>query len=565
MTKPMTKSMTKPLHQTAPFRRTPCEVMQLARMGSAHPTRISFLRSMLRMVQTQNWKFSRPIWQLDKKGVGHAVYCAKSPTRTYSLVVFSHDLPASQRTDRVIATAWDATFTLFDGTPNAHDLARLAKNVPLQEAGRVSNKELSLSRANRSVRLFDYVVDCLAHGQQPCTSRLCTTGYLMRTTAVYGTGKFGTADRSHIATRKELRPPFRAEMLSVWLTRSFTIDLVEHLAHAKGGNAATTLNNECKKLLGVGNSTGLGMAPFLINHPILLNNWILAREESLAQVRAQDFVLPNAKKDFQIALNLAIENANTWQSEHELQQKKLKQLRTDLLKIDSYVKKIWDSKAHQAWNVLWQWGANPTKKLAGQTLTLEGQEALLALMLEPHGRLVDGFCECMDANEEQFFTIDGTMELKTLQALIKKNYAWALKINFNEKKSRAKFWYVSQEKLEPRLGLREIDEGATRELPLCIAFNINKLCAALAKWRGDSLAEFLLAHPEHRATVRRVQFSRSHPYGEVQENLTDAAMLPIDLLRCKLAFFGATKFDPRSDLWVRISLFQGLPYPQIEN
>ena len=32
---------------------------------------------------------------------------------------------------------------------------------------------------------------------------------------------------------------------------------------------------------------------------------------------------------------------------------------------------------------------------------------------------------------------------------------------------------------------------------------------------------------------------------------------PIDLLRCKLAFFGASHFDPRSDRWVRISLCQG--------
>jgi hypothetical protein len=51
------------------------------------------------------------------------------------------------------------------------------------------------------------------------------------------------------------------------------------------------------------------------------------------------------------------------------------------------------------------------------------------------------------------------------------------------------------------------------------------------------------------------------PYGEIRDNLLDAGMLPIDILRCKLAFFGATRFDPRSDRWVRISLFQGMPYP----
>jgi hypothetical protein len=36
----------------------------------------------------------------------------------------------------------------------------------------------------------------------------------------------------------------------------------------------------------------------------------------------------------------------------------------------------------------------------------------------------------------------------------------------------------------------------------------------------------------------------------------------VDLMRCKLAFFGASRFDPRSDKWVRISLFQDMPYPQ---
>ena len=46
------------------------------------------------------------------------------------------------------------------------------------------------------------------------------------------------------------------------------------------------------------------------------------------------------------------------------------------------------------------------------------------------------------------------------------------------------------------------------------------------------------------------------------DNTLDAQMLPIDLLRCKLSFFGATKFDPRSDRWVRITMYQHAPYPE---
>ncbi len=55
--------------------------------------------------------------------------------------------------------------------------------------------------------------------------------------------------------------------------------------------------------------------------------------------------------------------------------------------------------------------------------------------------------------------------------------------------------------------------------------------------------------------------STSAPYSEIQDNTIAASMLPIDMLRCKLAFFGATRFDPRSDRWVRITMYQGAPFP----
>ena len=49
------------------------------------------------------------------------------------------------------------------------------------------------------------------------------------------------------------------------------------------------------------------------------------------------------------------------------------------------------------------------------------------------------------------------------------------------------------------------------------------------------------------------------PLGDIQMNVLHKTALPMHLLRCKLSMFGATKFDPRSDRWVRITLFQGAP------
>ena len=134
--------------------RRPAEkVMRLARLGSLHQSRLSFMRQLTRRMGTEAWQFERRAFDIDAQGVGHAIYEAKGPDRSYSLVAFAHDLPDDQRSDRVIATAWDATFTLFDGVPSDQDIERLRANVPLQEAGRVSEQELTLSRANRSVRL----------------------------------------------------------------------------------------------------------------------------------------------------------------------------------------------------------------------------------------------------------------------------------------------------------------------------------------------------------------------------------------------------------------------------
>lgn len=550
----MTCATLSPYPEAGAFRRDPAEVMRLARLGHSHPTRLSFLRVLLRRMQTENWTFDRPVFDIDARGVGRAVYRAIGPDRTYSLVAFGHDLPTDKRSDRVIATAWDATFVLYDGTPNTNDLDRLAANVPLQEAGRVSAKELTLSRANRSVRLFESVVAALADGQQPKADALAETGYLMRTTAVYGSGKFGAASHASISNRPEVAGPFQAEMLTVWLIRTFTVDLVDHMARLRGVENAVPLSSDLRRSLGVGNSTGLGMAPFLVRHPMLLNNWMMVREEALARVRAQQSASPETLAGFKAALDIAIANASAWTSTHDIQVPRLSDLRSGLDALAAQVANYWDTTGSRPWDTLWQW--------AKDTLPVEAQEALLALLLEPHGALIDDLATCQSADETQAFAIDGTMTCAALKAIVQTNYNWALGCDYQSQSDTARFWYVSEDKLEPRLGERFSEPGAAQELPLDISRQAVALHHALADFPDDQpVARLLLTQPEHRAFVRRVQLTARRPFAEIQDNLIAADMLPIDMLRCKLAFFGASRFDPRSDRWVRISLFQNCPYP----
>ena len=534
-------------------RRQASEIMKLARMGAFHQNRLSFMRVLLRRATTEKWIFERPLFDINSHGVGRAVYSADTGKKRYSLVAFANDLPPERRSDRVIATEWDASFALFDGIPTQSDLDRLERNVPLQEAGRVTKKELSISRANRSVRLWDYVVDSLAAGDQPKVNLVENIGYLMRTTAVYGSGKFGAADRETLVQRPEFQGSFQVEMLTVYLIRTFVMDLVEHMAHAKAPQTAVKLKPTLRRKFGIGNSTGLGMAPFLIKHPMLLNNWIAAKEEALSRVRSVESVAPEDFQKFKSLLPRALQNINNWQSEHPIQKEKLAILKQDFEMISSKVASL-DQNTSFLWEMLHCW--------AEKALSLEGQELLISLMFEPYGYMIDDLSGCMSADEFKGFLIDGSMTIGSLNQVLETIYDWALKIDWSSKSANARAWYVSEEKLEPRLGERFEEDIADYEQPLQPGRDAAALHTALKGWSGhEKIATFLLAHPEHRHTVRRCQTVSEFEYAEIRDNTIDAKMLPIDLLRAKLAFFGAGHFDPRSDRWVRINMFKGAPFP----
>ena len=521
-------------------------VMAPDRLGAMHQNRISFVRSLIRKMASQEWQVSKHEWQLCPRGFGHVIYKLETPEHVYHLVVFCDEIADEERNDRVIAEKWDVTFALVKGDVHVELLEQLRANVPLQEAGRNTNNVLVLARANKSVRVFEHLVAALAKGEQPDPTELAEVGYILRTTAVYGNGKFGIADFKLLENNPDFNQSFSAQMCAVYMLREFSLDWVHYLAQQQGGDKAIALHKGLQRYLGVGNATGLGMAPYLINHPCIVDQWMTSRERAIAQVLSMPCeIQQEAPLTALLAKALRHLEQVITINEHQdqLNHKAIEDIQALQINLNALMAK------HVNW-------ASLLKQTT--TMSLEAQEILTSCLIELYPSLVDEFENQMNTDES--LSISGGKSVQDVLQILENKYRWSIDADYSLPENNYWFWYRSQDKEEPRLGVRGEEIGEERELPLDIGRQVNRLYHALQTCQPDtSLAEFLLQHPQYRSITRRVWTLGNREMGDIQMNVLRKDALPMHLLRCKLAMFGATKFDPRSDRWVRVTFFQGAP------
>lgn len=525
------------------------QVMDLERLGAIHQSRLSFMRTLVRRIMRERWQINPVRFELDQQGYGTVIYEITTPNKRYSFVLFSDYLSPDERNDRVIATQWDLTMALVDGQVDDIYLEKLRQNVPKQEAGRVDARVFVLSRANRSARNFDYVVDQLARGKQPDVAQIARVGYLYRTTAVYGSGKLGMADWEKVSTRHpDFNRPFAAEMFVCLMLRNFSLLQAEHIARHQAPETYNPMQPEIKRFFGIGNSTGLGMAPYLINHPLLINQWVEMRELALARVRVLGNINKRITQQFPELLERCAIHVEQTVTEDEWQTANNLQVLKDLEAIRQYT-----ANGIGSWDALLRWSE--------ENCSLQGQEMLVSVMLELYPELVDELEDYHTA--EEFLDLDPVMPLQQLKQVIEQRYQWALALDFSAEGAKDTFWYRSEEKMEPRLGDAREEDGKEKQMALGVGYAVRKcydqLCDYITEYPHHSTARFMVAQPKLRGIVRRIQSMNRCIYGDIQANLLDRDILPMHLLRAKLAFFGVGKFDPRSKLWVRNTMFQGAP------
>ena len=528
------------------------EVMKAERIGAFRLTRLSFLRIMLRRVMRENWQIDRADFELDEEGHGHAKYRIQTSKHEFTFVVISTKISDDERSDRVISNKWDVTFALCEGKVSDEKLERLKQELPKQEAGRGDANDLVWSRANKSTRVFDYVIECLISKKQPDPRILNEVGYLLRTTAVYGNGKFGIAPYEKIKDNHPFSGSFQAQMFAVYMLRHFSLELVEHIAKKKNPEAIR-LHPDVKRFIGTGNATGLGMVPFLISHPRLIHQWIFVREQAIARVKD----IHPSPDDLRLLVKWLDRVADYFDDSKQLDSEFFDKPE-DLAEQCKYLKSVvleyvvGGTLNGQPTTDVW----HDLVQVAVDTVSIEMQELLHTLLLELYTDHVTDLEQCMNVDET--YQIEPRMTLEKLKALIEHQYNWVFQYDFTNPDENYYFWYRSEEKEEPRLGVRGEDPGEELEMPINIAQQVQELYKVLEKVPAEEkVASFILRQPQYKGIIQRIQSLEGYEYGEIQANLSGKRFLPLTLLRCKLSFFGAERFDPKSNRWVRITLFQG--------
>jgi hypothetical protein len=446
---------------------------------------------------------------------------------------------------------------LIEGPATEEEIESARREIPKLYTGRATSNALIWCRSNRSMRVFDRTMSALAEGRQPHVEDIARVCYLMRNTGLDGNGTFGTRSFPSLGTSHALGGVLEAQLLTAYLMREFSCDLVEHLA-AKASPQAVKLAPELRRYIGVGNGSALGLIFFVHKHPRLIDRLLSAREQAIALARALELDKTDGRIE-QLA---------------DLLQRAIVFRRQDRMIYETFASsaqvadglEVILGQLHQfraSGTVLGRETVRPLDVLADELdgkVVPEAYETLLSLYLELVPEETDAILQAVEAPDELVVSPAETVE--DLITLVRQDYQWALDVDMSGPDAYKYVWYKSETAEEPRRGARE-------EVPDALDLGLD-VCGSIQALRADletedsnvSVARFLLKRPQHRYIVSRIQSLKGHEYHTPRANINSEAFVPIDLVR--LMNVGIHGIDKSRDFLsrnLRGVLYHGAPTP----
>lgn len=524
--------------------------MSEGRAGASYPNALSFARNLLRKMCREKWRIETARLDLDADGRGEALYHVHAGAQTLHFFVISNYFPPNQKVDRAFGVNWDVSAAICQGEWTIEREARLRDEIPKQYDGRYDNDVLCFCRGNRSERIFDHVVERLAEGRQPDTALLATVGYLLRSTAFGGNGLFGIKPFAALGAGHPLGRTYDVQMLAAYLLRAFVFDLADAMAAHRGSSAAT-LGRSLKRYLGIGNSAGLGLIPFITNHPQIVNQWCESHEEAFAAALGRPAGGRSAAR-FVALLERACAYFGSERRDGNGVFADYDTIRRDLVAALAEARPL----LTRAMSTRLSWH-EVLARITPTATHAEVTEILLGLVLELHDDLIAEYEARLDV--EEHIEIDPAMSATRLAAIIRRDYGWLLERLAGERCDR--FWYYPRESpYEPRRGVRGKARGYEVETSMDIPLKIAALTKALEGARaGLSVGELLVERPDLAVIAARIQSLQDRPYAELRMNSLSGEFSPFAACRFVLAFYGMEKYDPRLPRSTKGALMQGAP------
>lgn len=538
-------------------RRAGSQVMRPETLAAIQPSRLSGARAFMNRMLREHWDISIVRFDVDANAEGVVVYSIKAPDREFSFIGFSRPPSRTARTGRIIGQAWDMMGTLNEGPATEADIEAARRELPKLYTGRATPNALIWCRSNRSMRVFDQTLDALADGRQPLVKDLSKVCYLMRNTGLDGNGTFGTRSFPSLGRDHPLGGVLQAQLLTAYMMREYSCDLVEHLARLKS-EKAVTLDPSIRRYLGVGNGSALGLIFFIHKHPRLINAWIGARETAIAAARGLELGATDPRVGRLIEL---LQAATTFRRQDRMVYEAFTssaEIADDLQQALDALEVFRDSgrihgEAHDT----------PLDVLVSRfetTASPEAVETLLSLLIELVPEEADALFAQIEAPDE--FTVSPAETLASLAELIRRDYGWLLEIDMTAADAYKYVWYKSETAEEPRRGARE-EVPEALDLGLDICGGIQALMADIeAADPSSTVARLLVRHPQHRHLVARIQSLGGQEFHTPRANINAEGFVPIDLVRLmNCGIHGVDKTRDFLNRNLRGVLYHGAPTP----
>ncbi|MBS7696695.1 MULTISPECIES: hypothetical protein [unclassified Chelatococcus] len=530
-------------------------VMRPERLAATLPNALSFARTLFDRFYEDSWALTRVRIDLDREGRGEVLYRLASDRHVLHFLILSDAFSTDQKADRSYNMNWDATAALCEGEWSAEREEFLRREIPKQRFGRLDHQTLAYTRGNRSGRLFDYVVDCLAEGRQPDGAMLAPVGYIFRTTGFTANGFIGMRSYLGLENGHILGRPYHAQMCSAFLLREYVADLVDAMAAARNPGAAR-LSAPLRRYLGIGNSAGLGLTPFICNHPHMVHRWTLSKEQALADVRRQtvghdDAAVQTFRRLLAKAKRYFTEDPRDGNEIFLSYAHIAQELGRAIVWSETTLLPLLDGGPRRIWLDMADW--------AEHSLHPEAIEVLNTILLELYPELTRQYSHNVTVDET--LDIDATMTLGDLKRLIAEHYDWAEACFHDLPQAADNFWYMSTEApYEPRRGKRGVLPAYEFETHMDAPLRFRQLQLELAQHGGDiPLAAFLIEQPRFRNVTARLCSLRNSCYAQLRENTLARGHTTFGSTRFMLSHYGMDKLDAQKPRSVKGVLLQGAP------